>query len=211
VTQRILIASGNAKKLAELRAICQSLPIEILGPEALSGGLPEVDEDQPDFVGNAKKKALSAAQAAQELGADVWALADDSGLCVDALQGRPGVHSARYAGIDDETRDYANNQKLLKELDGLAREERKAQFQCVIAIAHQDQILFHVHGTAQGHILEAPEGVDGFGYDPLFYHGGSGRTFACLSGQEKAQVSHRGQAVAKLHTKLQERFSHSSE
>ena len=211
MTQRILIASGNAKKLAELRAICKSLPIEILGPETLPHGLPEVDEDQPDFIGNAKKKALSAAHAAQEIGADIWALADDSGLCVDALQGQPGVHSARYAGVSNENRDLANNQKLLKELQGLPKEARNAQFQCVIALAHQEQILFHVQGTVAGHILETPSGEDGFGYDPLFYHGGSGRTFACLSGQEKAQVSHRGQAVAKLHTELQERLSLSSE
>jgi len=208
VTQRILIASGNAKKLAELRAICKSLPIAILGPEALPHGLPKVDEDQPDFVGNAKKKALSAAHAAQKIGADVWALADDSGLCVDALQGRPGVHSARYAGVSDENQDLANNQKLLKELQGLPKEARSAQFQCVIALAYQEQILFHVQGAVAGHILETPSGEDGFGYDPLFYHGGSGRTFARLSWQEKAEVSHRGQAVAKLRTALQERLTH---
>jgi len=197
--QRILLASGNAKKLAELRALTAELPVEILGPEELPEGLPEVEEDGETFLDNAVKKAHSAAAAAaRQLGPEVWALADDSGLCVDALQGAPGVYSARYAGVAGTGQDAANNAKLLAALAGLPEEQRGASFWCVIAVARAEELLFAVEGSVQGRILESEDGAGGFGYDPLFYHEPSGTTFARLSGAEKAAVSHRGAAVARL-------------
>lgn len=198
--QRILVASGNAKKLAELRALCAGLPVEILGPETLSVGLVEVEEDGELFVDNAVKKALAAAEQAPE---GVWALADDSGLCVDALEGAPGVRSARYSGVEGEGRDAANNARLLEALAGLPAESRGAEFCCVIAVARRGEVLFAVEGRVRGRILEAPDGEGGFGYDPLFYHEGSASSFARLSGDAKAAVSHRGEAVARLRTVLE--------
>lgn len=197
--QRILLASGNAAKLTELRALTADLPVEVLGPDALPAGLPDVEEDGETFLDNAVKKALSAAEAAAaQLGDDVWALADDSGLCVDALDGDPGVFSARWAGHEGEGRDAANNAKLLAELAGRPPEERGASFWCLIAVARRGELLFAAEGSVQGRILEAADGEGGFGYDPLFYHEPSGVSFARLSRQEKAAVSHRGAAVARL-------------
>lgn len=202
--QRILVASGNAKKLAELRELCGSLPVQIVGPEALPYGLDEVEEDGELFVDNAVKKALAASlQAAEVLGPEVWALADDSGLCVDALDGAPGVHSARYAGGSGDGRDAANNAKLLKALAGLPEEQRGAGFRCVIAVARAGELLFAVEGEVRGTILVAADGEAGFGYDPIFYHGPSASSFARLSAEAKAAVSHRGEAVARLRAVLE--------
>ncbi|MGB0952735.1 MAG: non-canonical purine NTP pyrophosphatase [Planctomycetota bacterium] len=224
--QRILLASGNAKKLAELQSMCADLPVRIFSPADLPEGLPEVEEDLPDFEGNAVKKALSAAQAAvAQLGPGVWALADDSGLCVDALDGAPGVYSARYASLDDPTaapgnaEDGANNRKLLRELQAVAPhvEDRGAAFHCVIAVAHvptsqaadsteQAEALFCVAGSVRGTILFEEDGAGGFGYDPLFHHVPSGCSFARLSAEEKRAVSHRGQAVALLRAVIEQRL-----
>ncbi len=202
--QRILIASGNAKKLAELESMCAGLPVELLSPSDLPQGLPEVEEDADNFLDNAAKKAFAFAAAAEEqLGPGIWALADDSGLCVDALEGAPGVYSARFAGVDGPRRDAANNELLLHRLAGLPEEERKASFWCVIAVATPGELLFAVDGTVAGRILEAPDGAGGFGYDPLFYHEESGCSFASLDHGQKAAVSHRGEAVAKLREVLE--------
>ncbi|MDP6849789.1 MAG: RdgB/HAM1 family non-canonical purine NTP pyrophosphatase [Planctomycetota bacterium] len=209
MVQKLLLASGNSKKLAELRAMCADLPLEILSPEDLPNGLPEVDEDRDNFLENATKKAFSASDAAQaQLGDGIWALADDSGLCVDALEGAPGVYSARFAGLPEseprEVRDEANNALLLEKLANLQPDQRGASFWCVLAIAHGDELLFAVEGSVDGRILEEASGVDGFGYDPLFYHEASGCTFAHLSSKEKAVVSHRGQAIARLRKVLEQ-------
>lgn len=211
--QRILLASGNAKKLAELQSLCADLPVTILSPSDLPDGLPEVEEDRPDFHGNALKKAMSAADAAAtQLGADVWALADDSGLCVDALDGAPGVYSARYAGASGDGKDQSNNAKLLQELAACAPdvEQRGAAFHCIIAVAHgagEDAVhLFTVEGSVRGTILHEADGTDGFGYDPLFHHAPSGKSFARLTAAQKAAVSHRGEAVRKLKVEIQRRL-----
>lgn len=206
MSQRLLIASHNGKKLAELRALCRGLPLEVLGPEALPQGLPEVAETGANLLQNAALKAFSAAEAAaRQLGPEVWALADDSGLEVDALDGAPGVHSARYAGAAGAAaaRDAANVAKLLAALDGVPEDGRTARFLCVIVVARRDEILFAVEGRVEGRILHAPEGDGGFGYDPIFYHEESGRSFAALSAEEKAAVSHRGLAVARLRQVLE--------
>lgn len=217
MTRSILLASGNAKKLAELRNLCSDLPVRILAPSDLPGDLPDVEEDRPDFVGNAIKKAISASEtAAAQLGSDVWALADDSGLSVDALDGAPGVYSARYAsrmeamdrgqepnqGILGNSKDGDNNARLLQDLAAVPDAERGAAFHCVLALARAGQVLCTVEGKVEGTILREADGAGGFGYDPLFFHPPSGTTFARLGAEQKAAVSHRGEAVRKLHAKL---------
>lgn len=193
---RLLLASNNAKKRAELESILAGLGIEVVVPREI-GGLPEVDEDQPSFRGNAAKKAASAARAS-----GLWSLADDSGLEVDALGGEPGVRSARFAGFQGD--DAANNALLLARLAGLPAERRGARFVCALALARPDgSPALEVEGTARGRILEAPRGSGGFGYDPLFLFDEpgqpySGRAFAELAPSEKAQVSHRGRALREL-------------
>ena len=193
---RLLIASQNAKKRKELQLLLAPLAIEIVTPADV-GGIPEVDEDQPTFARNAAKKAVSAARAS-----GLWALADDSGLEVEALGGAPGVRSARYAG--EPANDARNNAQLLAELAGLAPERRGARFVCALALARPEGTLaLEVSGEARGRILEAPRGAGDFGYDPLFLftepgYPQTGRGFAELGATEKSAVSHRGRALRAL-------------
>jgi len=197
---RLLIATQNAKKQRELELLLAPLEVEIVTPQDV-GGLPEVDEDQPTFALNAAKKAVSAARASGE-----WALADDSGLEVEALDGAPGVRSARWAG--EPAADARNNEKLLRELAGLPRERRGARFVCALALARPDGTLaLEVDGEARGRILFAPRGSGDFGYDPLFLFTEpgfqqSGRGFAELTSPEKSAVSHRGRALRALAERL---------
>ena len=199
---RLLLASGNPKKLKELAALLGPLGVELVTPAEV-GGLEEVVEDRPDFAGNAAKKAVSAARAK-----GLWALADDSGLEVDHLDGAPGVLSARYAGSHGD--DAANNARLLRELAGVPRERRGARFVCALALARPDGTLAaELQGTCRGVILEAERGTNDFGYDPLFEfaepgHDVTGRAFAELLPAEKAAVSHRGRALRELATFLQD-------
>lgn len=199
-TQRILLASGNKKKLKELTALLGPLGIDLAQP-AEFGGLPEVVEDQPDFPGNARKKAVSAAKAT-----GLWCLADDSGLEVEYLNGAPGVHSARYAGEHGD--DAANNAKLLKELAGLPRQQRSARFVCALALVKPNgEVVAEIFGTAHGTIIESQRGDGDFGYDPLFEfteegHAATGKTFAELDAPSKSEVSHRGRALRELASKL---------
>jgi XTP/dITP diphosphohydrolase len=201
--RRLLVASHNANKLRELRELCAGLPLEVVGPEALPGGLPEVAEDGASFRANAEKKARSAARAAAAaFGLAAWALADDSGLCVDALDGAPGLRSARFSGVAGPGRDAANNALLLERLRGLPAERRGAEFRCAVAVADAARTLFVAEGAVRGRILEAPDGDSGFGYDPLFYHAESGTSFARLPAAAKSAVSHRGRAMADLRARL---------
>jgi XTP/dITP diphosphohydrolase len=156
---RLLIATQNVKKRRELELLLAPLAIEVVTPSDV-GGLPAVEEDQPTFALNAAKKAVSAARARKE-----WALADDSGLEVDALGGAPGVRSARWAGEPSD--DGRNNAKLLRELEGLPDARRGARFVCALALARPDGTLaLEVAGEARGRILHAPRGDGDFGYDP---------------------------------------------
>lgn len=200
--QRLLIASDNKKKLAELTRLLAPLGLEVVLPSSV-GGLPPVAEDQPTFRGNAEKKASSAARAS-----GLWALADDSGLEVEALNGAPGVRSARFAGKHGD--DAANNELLLASLAGLPDERRGARFVCVLALARPDgSIALSVDGIAKGRILFAPRGDGDFGYDPLFLFtepgfAQTGKGFAELSTEEKSTISHRGRALAELLRRLPE-------
>ena len=193
---KLLVASNNPKKLAELRLVLREPETELVLPAEV-GGIPEVVEDRPTFRENAAKKAASAAVAT-----GFWALADDSGLEVEALRGAPGVLSARWAGVHGD--DAANNRLLLKKLAGVPLHKRGARFVCALALARPDgSIALEVTGSARGRILNSPRGDRDFGYDPyfLFTEEGfaqTGRGFAELTPEEKGQVSHRGRALHDL-------------
>jgi XTP/dITP diphosphohydrolase len=182
---KLLIATRNRHKLQEIRTMLDLPGWELVGADEVPG-LPEVEEDAPTFDGNAIKKARTLAQAGR-----CWALADDSGLEVDVLQGAPGVHSARYAGSQAST--SANNAKLLAALEGVA--DRRARFRCVLALGAPDGRVWTVEGRCEGRILTAPRGAQGFGYDPLFVPEGEEQTFAELAPHDKNRLSHRGRAL----------------
>ena len=176
--KRLLVASGNRKKLVELRRIFGAVEgLSVIGPEDV-GGIPEVEEDGDTFEHNARKKAREIARAT-----GVMTIADDSGLEVDALDGAPGVYSARYAGEREAGGgDAANNEKLLHALDGVPDERRTARFRCVLAVADPSGALEddeHVSsGVVEGRIGHTLRGDGGFGYDPLFFPEGRGVTMA---------------------------------
>lgn len=196
----LLLATGNSHKARELRELLAELPITILTPDQV-GGVPEVIEDGDTFEENASKKATSAASHTNR-----WTLADDSGLCVDALGGAPGIHSARYGGTHGD--DQGNNDKLLTELEKVPTEQRTAAFVCALALARPDGAIETViECRTEGRILNEPEGEGGFGYDPLFLFQEpdlpqTGRCFASLTAPEKAAVSHRGRALRSLSQEL---------
>lgn len=185
--RKIVIATGNRDKLTEIRELLKGLPLEV-ATIADYPGLQMPEEDRPTFKGNAAKKAEAVAAFCGEV-----ALADDSGLEVRALGGRPGVHSARYAGSDG---DYAaNNRLLLEELRGVPAVEREARFVAVIAVAVPGDKTYFAHGACPGRIAEAPRGSGGFGYDPLFIYEPSDLTFAEMPAEKKNLISHRARAL----------------
>lgn len=186
--QILVLATTNKGKLKEMRELLKNFPVDIKGLNDF-GPIPEVIEDGETFDDNAYKKA---AFTARVLGYP--ALADDSGLCVDALDGAPGVYSARYAGEDAD--DAKNVDKLLKAMEN--EENRKAAFHCVISIAVPTGPALTYEGKCEGVLTHAPAGDNGFGYDPLFYFPEFEKTFAQLSMDEKAKVSHRGKALAEV-------------
>ena len=199
----IVIASANAHKAEEIQALLgPGFECRTLGDFP---GAPEPEEDAATFAGNAVKKALSLVNwlKQNEDWREGWILADDSGLEVDALEGAPGVHSARYAATANHpgnSHDEKNNAKLLAELKGRAPHHRAARFRCVLALARAGQYsqpqLFT--GTCEGRIDEAPHGKHGFGYDPLFIPEGHDQTFAQLGDSIKSQLSHRAAALRQL-------------
>jgi len=187
---RILVATGNAGKVKELSALLQGSGIELLSMKDFSQ-LPVVVEDGETFAENALKKARSASKAT-----GLPVIADDSGLVVDALDGKPGVYSARYAG--EGCSDADNNVKLLRELAGIGMERRTAAFHCVIALCLPDGLCKTFSGELKGIITEIPAGGGGFGYDPLFLVPEYGMTLAELPLEVKNRISHRGRAFAAL-------------
>lgn len=197
---KLLVASGNPGKLAELRQVAEGLPFEVVSPAEISLALPEVVEDGATFADNAKKKAHAFAKAA-----GLPAVADDSGLCVDALGGAPGVRSARYSGDEPAAdRDAQNNRKLLEELRDVPAARRGAHFVCALCLAFPDGREWVVEGRWEGQIAFWPRGQGGFGYDPLFLIPRLGKTAAELSPEEKRALSHRGAAMQAMRPILEE-------
>jgi XTP/dITP diphosphohydrolase len=184
----LVLATRNKGKIAELKALFSGFPIDIKSLNDF-GPIPEPVEDGKTFEDNAYKKAHFTARV---LGFP--ALADDSGLVVEALGGQPGVFSARYAG--EGAGDEANIRKLLKAMEDKA--DRRAAFECVIAIAVPRGPALIYNGRCEGEIATEQRGKDGFGYDPVFFYQALGKTFAELSREQKNQVSHRGKAMAQL-------------
>lgn len=184
---RVVLATRNKGKVRELRDMLQPFGIEVVSLVEYPG-IPEVEEDGETFLANAVKKARVIATATGEL-----ALADDSGLEVDYLHGAPGVHSARFAGQHGDSK--ANNEKLLKLLDGVPWDKRTARFKCVIAVATPDGKVETAEGTCEGIITTEARGREGFGYDPLFYYPPYDKTFAELDLEVKNKVSHRAKAL----------------
>jgi XTP/dITP diphosphohydrolase len=194
----VLIATSNAGKLRDFAGAARSHGITVSSIPNFSS-LATVVEDGTTFEENARKKAEQYSLAAPgEL-----VLADDSGLEIDALQGAPGVHSARYAADEPHkaganTDDDANNDRVLRELAGVSEEKRTGRFVCVVAVARDGLTLATFRGVAEGRILDHLRGAGGFGYDPMFYFPQIQKTFAELSAEEKANYSHRGAAFRKF-------------
>jgi XTP/dITP diphosphohydrolase len=192
--RRILIATSNPGKLRDFAGAALRHGVEIAGIPSFAS-LPAVVEDGLTFEANARKKA-------EEYSRHVpgeTVLADDSGLEIDALNGAPGVHSARYAAdkpgqAQTNTDDEANNARVLRELKDVPFAQRRGRFVCVLAAARAGKTLATFRGTAEGLILDAPRGTNGFGYDPLFYFPEIQKTFAELTAEEKSKYSHRGRA-----------------
>lgn len=193
---RLVLASGNAGKVVELEQLLAGSGVQLVAQTQL--GVSDADETGLTFVENALIKARHAARAT-----GMPALADDSGICVDALDGAPGLYAARYAGTHGDS--AANNAKLLRELDGIPAERRQAYFIAVLVVLRHadDPAPLIAEGRWHGRILEAPRGTGGFGYDPLFLPDGYDVSAAELDPALKNRLSHRGQALAIL----QQRFA----
>lgn len=187
MTGRVVLASANAAKVAELRRILAGLDVDLLDAGQVS--LPDVEETGDTFTENALLKARAAAAAT-----GLPSVADDSGLVVDALGGQPGVRSARYAGTHGD--DRANLDLVLERMRG--RSARTARFVCVAALVAPDGREWTVAGTVEGRLTEEPRGRGGFGYDPIFEPLGDTRTTAEMSPQDKDAISHRGKAFTAL-------------
>lgn len=187
---RIVLASKNRGKTREIGRLLDGMPVELLSLDAF-GEMPAITEDGATFLDNALKKAKQVSEHTGEA-----ALADDSGLEVDFLGGRPGVHSARYAG--ENASDADNNRKLLEEMAGVPPEKRGAGFVCVLVLYYPDGRYESFEGRWRGIIHDRPLGAEGFGYDPVFYLREYGLTVAQFPLDEKNAVSHRARALEKL-------------
>jgi len=189
--RRLILATGNGHKVAEFAGLLEG-PGRAVESASVCGGMPEVEETGGTFAANARLKAEALAARAPE---GAWVLADDSGLEVDALDGAPGVYSARYAGA--EASDAANREKLLEALRGMPPDRRTARFRCVLCLIRDGAVSFY-EGSCEGRIAEAAAGEEGFGYDPVFIPDGYDRTFGELGEGVKAELSHRAKAVGEL-------------
>lgn len=196
--QKIIAATKNAHKIIEMNAITARLGMEIISRD--EAGIPpfEIVEDGETFEENSYKKAYEIMKAS-----GCPAIADDSGLCVDYLDGAPGVYSSRFSGEDGN--DEANNRKLLKLLEGVPYEKRTAHYVAVITLVYPDGQTVTARGECAGHIAESESGHNGFGYDPLFVPEGYDVSFGHIPAEEKNRISHRGKALEILAQKLAER------
>ena len=190
---KIFLATGNTKKIKEIKKILQDFDVEIL---SIKDGIeiPEVVEDGDTFEANSAKKALEIARYL-----NILSIADDSGLCVEALGGAPGVYSARYSG--ESATDETNNEKLIKDLQGV--ENRKAKFVSVITFARPTGETYSFRGEIDGEIVDNPKGKDGFGYDPYFYVEEYKSTLAEIP-EIKNRISHRAKALEKFKDNFQD-------
>ncbi|SFJ42974.1 XTP/dITP diphosphatase [Thermoflavimicrobium dichotomicum] len=195
----ILIATRNKGKLKQFRDLFAELNLEVKGLDDFPG-LPEVDEDQDSFEGNARKKAETISRV---IGGPV--ISDDSGLVVPALNGEPGVYSARYAGPN--ATDEENNQKLIERIQSIPEEERQGFYVCAMALAIPGEETKIVRGECSGFIITEPRGTEGFGYDPVFYLPTEKKTMAELPSERKYQLSHRAKATEQLLTLLKKEYS----
>lgn len=189
---KVFIATGNKKKIDEIKPLLKDF--EVL---SIADGIniPEVEENSDTFEGNSQKKALEIAKFL-----NMVAIADDSGLMVDALEGEPGVYSARYAG--ENANDSDNNKKLIQNLKGIGN--RKAKFVSVISVAKPNGEVHSFRGEVEGLILDEARGNAGFGYDPYFYYVAYGKTFAELELSEKNAISHRARALSKMKKEIKD-------
>lgn len=188
--KRLVLATTNSGKVRELKRLLADVPLEVCSLASYPP-LPPVEEDGAGFLENACKKARAVARHTGEM-----TLADDSGIEVDALQGAPGVHSARYAGPN--ATDGENVAKLLEAMQGVPQEKRTAAFRCVLVLCDTEGHSVVFEGTWTGQISEAPCGDGGFGYDPLFFVPEAGRTAAQMTPEEKNRLSHRARALEEL-------------
>jgi len=198
--RRILVASTNQGKIAELRAMLD-LDVEWVGLSDFPN-VNEVKEDGETFAENARKKAVGYAKQT-----GLWTIADDSGLVIDALGGEPGVKSARFSGAKDKDRkllDHKNMAKVLKLLEGAPKEKRTTRFVCCLCLASAEKVLIETEGKLEGVIAEKEMGTNGFGYDPIFFVPKLNKTVAQLTREEKNAISHRGNAIRKLKPLLKE-------
>ena len=187
--KRLVIATGNQGKVREIKKIIDGVYDEILSMKEAGIDIGVV-EDADSFEGNAKKKAVEISKAT-----DCDVLADDSGLCVDGLDGRPGVYSARYSV---EGTDEANNRKLIEEVSKLPESERTARYECVMALARGGRVLHTCVGSCEGIIITMARGTGGFGYDPYFYLPEYDMTFGEMPAEEKNKISHRAIALGEM-------------
>ncbi|MEW6381342.1 MAG: XTP/dITP diphosphatase [bacterium] len=190
IPDTLIAASHNPHKIEEIRSILSDFPVQILSLRDLDWKVPH-QEDGSSYYENALKKARAIAK---HFGRPT--LAEDSGLEVDALGGQPGIYSARYAGEDATDED--NNQKLLTALSPVPMSERTARYRCTLVLMYPDERVYSFEGTCEGIITLAPQGEEGFGYDPLFLVPEYGKTFAELGDEIKNRISHRARALAKL-------------
>jgi len=188
--QEVVIATRNPGKLREMKAILAPLSLQLLSLKDFPE-IPDVVEDGATFSENAGKKAKAVAHLTGHP-----AIADDSGLCVDALQGRPGVFSSRFAG--EKATDQKRCQKVLDEMAGVPEDQRGAEFICAMTIASPDGKMQIVEGKCRGRITFAPQGKHGFGFDPIFFVPKFGKTMAELEPEVKNRISHRAQALKKI-------------
>ena len=193
--RKLVISTGNKNKVEEIRDILKDIEIEVLAKEDLGLGPIEVVEDGDTLASNSLKKARALGEKT-----DYMVIADDSGLFVDYLNGDPGVHSSRYAGEDGD--DQANNEKLLRELKGVAMEDRGASFKTAIALIDEDKKESLLFGQCKGKIGFEEKGKGGFGYDPLFIPESYEETFSEIGEEEKNKISHRAKALKELKEEL---------
>lgn len=198
--QRLVVATTNPGKVKELVTMLGD-DFDIVGLDSFED-IVEVVEDGETFAQNARKKALGYASQTGQL-----TIADDSGLVVDAIDGAPGVKSARFSGAKDANRgllDHKNMKKVLELMDSVADEDRSGRFMCCLCVAKPGEVIFEADGSLEGMIIRAELGDDGFGYDPIFYVPSKGKTVAQMSALEKNAISHRGNALRKLKALISE-------